>query len=89
MNRLMQESARENTTEREMGLFDENKTSLEWRVKQLLTRKHWAEDPPSRARHLVTNIRIEPASGGERVRGPVEFPGVPQPPGGRGRHLGG
>lgn len=62
MNRLMQESARENTTEREMGLFDENKTSLEWRVKQLLTRKHWAEDPPSRARHLLTNIRIESAS---------------------------
>ena len=47
MNRLMQESARENTTEREMGLFDENKTSLGWRVKQLLTRKHWAEDPPA------------------------------------------
>jgi 3-phenylpropionate/cinnamic acid dioxygenase small subunit len=61
MNRLMQESDRENTAEREMGLFDENKTSLGWRVKQVLTRKHWAEDPPSRARHLVTNIRIEPA----------------------------
>ncbi len=62
MNRLMHEVDRENTTEQELGLFDENKTSLGWRVSQILTRKHWAEDPPSRARHLVTNIRIEPTS---------------------------
>jgi biphenyl 2,3-dioxygenase subunit beta len=62
MNRLMHERDREQTTEQEMGLFDENKTSLGWRVSQILTRKHWAEDPPSRARHLVTNIRIEPTS---------------------------
>jgi 3-phenylpropionate/cinnamic acid dioxygenase small subunit len=62
MNRLMQESHLERTTEKEMGLFDENKLSLGWRVKQILTQKHWAEDPPSRARHLVTNIRIEPTA---------------------------
>lgn len=59
-NRLMQEAGQEKTTTKELGLFDENKTSLGWRVSQILTRKHWAEDPPSRARHLVTNIRIEP-----------------------------
>jgi len=59
-NRLMQEAGRENTTTSELGIFDDNKTSLGWRVSQILTRKHWAEDPPSRARHLVTNIRIEP-----------------------------
>ena len=60
MNRLMHEANLEKTTERQMGLFDENKMSLGWRVRQILTQKHWAEDPPSRARHLITNIRIEP-----------------------------
>lgn len=60
MNRTMQEVDRENTTKGELGLFDDNKKSLGWRVSQILTRKHWAEDPPSRARHLLTNIRIEP-----------------------------
>jgi 3-phenylpropionate/cinnamic acid dioxygenase small subunit len=64
MNRLMHESEHEKTTEREMGIFDDNKRSLGWRVAQILTRKHWAEDPPSRARHLVTNIRIEPTTTG-------------------------
>ncbi len=62
MNRLMHEAHLEKTTERQMGLFDENKKSLGWRVRQILTQKHWAEDPPSRARHLVTNIRIQPAA---------------------------
>lgn len=62
MNRLMHEVERENTTEQQLGLFDDNKRSLSWRVEQLLTRKHWAEDPPSRTRHMVTNIRIEPTS---------------------------
>ncbi len=62
MNRLMQEADKENTVQGEHGLFDDNKTSLGWRVEQLLTRKHWSEDPPSRTRHMVTNIRIEPTA---------------------------
>ena len=61
-NRLMREAARENTTTKEYSLLDENKASLGWRVAQIVTGKHWSEDPPSRARHLVTNIRIEPTS---------------------------
>lgn len=61
MNRLMHESDQENTTEKQFNLFDETKTSLGWRVRQVESRKHWAEDPPSRARHLVTNIRVEPS----------------------------
>ena len=62
MNRLMHEVDKENTTEKQLGLFDDTKRSLSWRVEQLLTRKHWAEDPPSRTRHVVTNIRIEPTA---------------------------
>ena len=57
----MKAIARERQT-REMGIFDDNKLSLGWRVSQILTRKHWSEDPPSRARHLVTNIRIAPTT---------------------------
>lgn len=58
-NRNARELHLENTTTREYGLFDDDKKTMGWRVKQLLTGRHWAEDPPSRFRHLVTNIRIE------------------------------
>jgi 3-phenylpropionate/cinnamic acid dioxygenase small subunit len=60
MNRLTHEAEKENTTAKEFNLFDETKASLGWRVRQVASRKHWAEDPPSRARHLVTNIRVSP-----------------------------
>ncbi len=67
-NRSEREVARESTTAREFGLFDENKRAMAARVGQLLTGRHWAEEPPSRCRHLVTNIRIEPTvSAGEYV----------------------
>ena len=65
MNRLMHELDRESTTGQQLGLFDDNKRSLGWRVEQLLTRKHWAEDPPSRTRHVITNIRIEATAGAD------------------------
>jgi 3-phenylpropionate/cinnamic acid dioxygenase small subunit len=57
-NRLTHEAAKENTTSKQFNLFDETYASLGWRVKQVASKKHWAEDPPSRARHLVTNIRV-------------------------------
>ena len=46
----------------EVALFDDDKTTLGWRVRQLETATHWAEDPPSRTRHLVSNVRVRPAS---------------------------
>jgi hypothetical protein len=52
MNRLMHETDKENTTEKQHGLFDDNKRSIGWRVEQILTRKHWSEDPPSRSKSL-------------------------------------
>jgi 3-phenylpropionate/cinnamic acid dioxygenase small subunit len=42
----------------EMAFFDDDKTILENRVKKLGTGTAWAEDPPSRTRHLITNVRI-------------------------------
>jgi 3-phenylpropionate/cinnamic acid dioxygenase small subunit len=42
----------------EMAHFDDDKKSLEIRVKQRETGTHWAEDPPSRSRHLISNVRV-------------------------------
>lgn len=38
--------------------FEDNKESLTWRVKRSETGMAWAEEPPSRTRYLITNIRI-------------------------------
>jgi biphenyl 2,3-dioxygenase subunit beta len=50
-------------SELEMAHFDENKASMDLRVRQLESGTHWAEDPPSRTRHLVTNVRVKGAGG--------------------------
>jgi 3-phenylpropionate/cinnamic acid dioxygenase small subunit len=46
--------------EDELAIFDEDKTTLEARVARLDTGMAWAEDPPSRTRHLISNIEVEP-----------------------------
>jgi 3-phenylpropionate/cinnamic acid dioxygenase small subunit len=38
--------------------FDEGKTTLTQRVQQIMTGIHWAEEPPSRVSHLVTNVEV-------------------------------
>jgi 3-phenylpropionate/cinnamic acid dioxygenase small subunit len=43
--------------------FLEDRTTLELRVRRLDTDFAWAEDPPSRTRRFVTNVRVEPADG--------------------------
>lgn len=40
-----------------MAHFDENKYSLSRRVARFATEHAWTEDPPSRLRHHVTNVR--------------------------------
>ena len=40
-----------------MAHFDENKYSLSRRVARFQTEHAWTEDPPSRLRHYVTNVR--------------------------------
>jgi biphenyl 2,3-dioxygenase beta subunit len=49
----------------EMAYFDDDKATLVGRVQKLGTGTAWAEDPPSRTRHLVTNVRIVEDSGTE------------------------
>ena len=40
-----------------MAHFDEDKYSLSQRVARFATEHAWAEDPPSRLRHFITNVR--------------------------------
>jgi ethylbenzene dioxygenase beta subunit len=52
---------------REMFHLDEDIHSLELRIDRLATGFAWAEDPPSRLRHFVTNVRV--AGGGSEEGG--------------------
>jgi biphenyl 2,3-dioxygenase beta subunit len=45
--------------------FDDTKKTLRIRVERLYTGAAWAELPPSRTRHLISNIRIKRESGSE------------------------
>lgn len=51
----------------QVALFDDDYRSLELRVQQMLSGKHWAEDPPSRCRHLVSNVRVESIAGSSEL----------------------
>src|SRR6202140_2630825 len=45
--------------EDELAILDETKETLEGRVARLDTGMAWAEDPPSRPRHMISNIEVE------------------------------
>lgn len=46
--------------ENELAIMDETKDSLERRIARLDTGMAWAEDPPSRTRHFISNIEVHP-----------------------------
>ena len=48
------------STESDLAIFDESKETLCRRVARLDTGMAWAEDPPSRTRHTVSNVEVEP-----------------------------
>ncbi|HSK30290.1 MAG TPA: aromatic-ring-hydroxylating dioxygenase subunit beta [Candidatus Limnocylindria bacterium] len=43
--------------------FDDSKETLRVRVERVYARNAWAEMPPSRTRHLITNVRIKKDDG--------------------------
>ena len=47
------------------AFFDDDKGSMEQRVRKLHTGFSWSEDPPSRTRHYVSNVRIVDVKGDE------------------------
>src|SRR5205814_4032775 len=49
----------------ELSILDETKETLEMRVARLETGMAWAEDPPSRTRHLIGNLKAAPLENGE------------------------
>jgi biphenyl 2,3-dioxygenase beta subunit len=49
----------------EMAYFDDDFALLEMRVKKLEAGSAWSEDPPSRSRHFVSNVRILEVVGDE------------------------
>ena len=53
------------STQPGMGHFDEDMYALRKRVQRLATDHAWTEDPPSRTRHFVTNIRTFRTTPGE------------------------
>jgi 3-phenylpropionate/cinnamic acid dioxygenase small subunit len=59
------ESHRELTELGDLAILEEDKRYLEMRVARLDTGMAWAEDPPSRTRHLIGNLEAEVAPGGE------------------------
>jgi len=56
--RMLRELDKEFTRPGEMAFFDDTKTLLAGRITKLGSGRSWAEDPPSRTRHLITNVRI-------------------------------
>ena len=56
--RMAKELDQEFTKPGEMAFFNDTKPLLEGRVTKLETGRSWAEDPPSRTRRLITNIRV-------------------------------
>lgn len=52
------ELSKEFTQPGSIAFFDDDLGALQARVRKLDTGYSWAEDPPSRQRHIVTNIRV-------------------------------
>lgn len=56
---------REFTKRGDMAFFDDDKNTLAMRVAKMESGSSWSEDPPSRTRHFVSNVRVLDVSGTE------------------------
>lgn len=56
------------TAEDQLAYLDEDKHALVGRVACLDTGMAWAEDPPSRTRHLITNVEVSPTTDASEVQ---------------------
>ena len=54
--------------EDELAILDETKATLTGRVARLDTGMAWAEDPPSRTRHMISNIEVEAGDAEDELR---------------------
>lgn len=60
-NRLRRELGQEVSSAGDLSHFDETHDLLYQRIRRLRLGTAWAEDPPSRTRRLITNVRVRPA----------------------------
>ncbi len=63
-NRLRRQQALSVSAPGESAFYDETKESLAWRIRRYDSGMAWAEDPPSRTRHLISNISARERSDG-------------------------
>lgn len=63
-NRLRRQQALAIHAPGEVAFYDESKDSLAWRIRRFDSGMAWAEDPPSRTRHLISNVRAHERSDG-------------------------
>src|SRR5215813_1612595 len=54
--------------EDELAILDETKVTLRGRIARLDTGMAWGEDPPSRTRHIITNIEVEPGDTADELK---------------------
>ena len=66
-NRSRRDLAHEVTAVDELALFDDTKPTIGQRIARIETGAAWAEDPPSRTRHMVSNVSVS------RTANPDEF----------------
>ena len=59
--------------EDELAILDETKQTLSQRAARLDTGMAWAEDLPSRSRHLITDIEVGPGDTASEVRAHSNF----------------
>lgn len=58
--RVTREGAAETDVISDMCHMDDDRNAIEMRILRLETEYAWAEDPPSRSRHFITNVRVAP-----------------------------
>lgn len=63
-NRLRRQQALAVAAPGESAFYDETKESLAWRIRRYDSGMAWAEDPPSRTRHLISNVSARERSDG-------------------------
>ena len=59
--------------EDELAILDETKETLGRRIARLDTGMAWAEDPPSRTRHMLSNIEVEPGDTATEIKAYANF----------------
>jgi 3-phenylpropionate/cinnamic acid dioxygenase small subunit len=64
-NVMRRESDREYTGFGQMNFFEDDKELMRVRVARLETDMAWAEDPPSRTTHVISNLMVTPGENDE------------------------